>query len=58
LIEEEVEGPLIRSWSERDEVLNKIKVIDLERTHGKRSVTPRKFTLDICVCGDVRNLEG
>jgi hypothetical protein len=58
LIEEEVEGPLIWSWSERAEVPKRIRVIDLERTRGRRSVTPGKFTLEICVCGDVRTPEG
>ena len=58
LIEEEVKGPLIWSWLERAEVQKRIGVIDLERMHGRRSITPGKFTLDIYVCGDVRTPEG
>jgi hypothetical protein len=54
LIEEEVERPLIWSWSERAEVSKRIRAVDLERMRGRRSVTPGKFTLEICVCGDVR----
>ena len=54
LIEEEVEGPLIWSWSERDKVSKGIRAIDLERTSGRRSVTLGKFTPETCVCGDVR----
>jgi hypothetical protein len=58
LIEEEVEGPLIWSWSERTKVPNRIRAIDLERASGRRFVTLGKFNLEICVCGDVRTPKG
>jgi hypothetical protein len=45
-------------WSERAEVPKRIRVVDLERTRGRRSVTLGKFTPEMCVCGDVRTPEG
>jgi hypothetical protein len=43
---------------ERAKVSKRIRVVDLERTRGRRSITPGKFTSKICVCGDVRTPEG